>query len=92
MATGSYLTPNYSRSQSEIQGDLHKFINKISRDTAFSRYSRFFDDELCTGIASTPKVVRELEGRLTILKTIELIYNTNHNKSQINPKLKEAPN
>ncbi|GFV31597.1 uncharacterized protein TNCV_3160451 [Trichonephila clavipes] len=24
MATGSYLTPNHSRSQSEIQGDLHK--------------------------------------------------------------------
>ncbi|GFS56056.1 hypothetical protein TNCV_1650141 [Trichonephila clavipes] len=24
MATDSYLTPNYSRSQSEIQGDLHK--------------------------------------------------------------------
>ncbi|GFW91256.1 histone-lysine N-methyltransferase SETMAR [Trichonephila clavipes] len=23
MATGSYLTPNHSRSQSEIQGDLH---------------------------------------------------------------------
>ncbi|GFX23211.1 uncharacterized protein TNCV_4559931 [Trichonephila clavipes] len=30
MATGSYLTPNYSRSQSEIQGDLHKMsIRKI---------------------------------------------------------------
>ncbi|GFV04576.1 hypothetical protein TNCV_294531 [Trichonephila clavipes] len=26
MATGSYLTPNHSRSQSEIQGDLHKCI------------------------------------------------------------------
>ncbi|GFW61430.1 hypothetical protein TNCV_346781 [Trichonephila clavipes] len=26
MATGSYLTPNHSRSQSEIQGDLHKFM------------------------------------------------------------------
>ncbi|GFY02319.1 uncharacterized protein TNCV_3502011 [Trichonephila clavipes] len=26
MATGSYLTPNYSRSQSEIQGDLHKHL------------------------------------------------------------------
>ncbi|GFT68349.1 hypothetical protein TNCV_659521 [Trichonephila clavipes] len=25
MATGSYLTLNYSRSQSEIQGDLHRF-------------------------------------------------------------------
>ncbi|GFX97170.1 hypothetical protein TNCV_556601 [Trichonephila clavipes] len=23
MATGSYLTPNHSRSQSEIKGDLH---------------------------------------------------------------------
>ncbi|GFX65645.1 dimer_Tnp_hAT domain-containing protein [Trichonephila clavipes] len=32
MATGSYLTPNYSRSQSEIQGDLHissEFPNQI---------------------------------------------------------------
>ncbi|GFS66842.1 hypothetical protein TNCV_230371 [Trichonephila clavipes] len=26
MATGSYLTPNHSRSQSEIQGDLHIVI------------------------------------------------------------------
>ncbi|GFX27717.1 hypothetical protein TNCV_2129581 [Trichonephila clavipes] len=26
MATGSYLTPNHSRSQSEIQGDLHNFV------------------------------------------------------------------
>ncbi|GFW94670.1 uncharacterized protein TNCV_4247101 [Trichonephila clavipes] len=25
MATGSYLTPNYSRSQSKIQGDLHNW-------------------------------------------------------------------
>ncbi|GFU81414.1 mariner Mos1 transposase [Trichonephila clavipes] len=24
MATGSYMTPTYSRSQSEVQGDLHK--------------------------------------------------------------------
>ncbi|GFS92010.1 hypothetical protein TNCV_1931721 [Trichonephila clavipes] len=29
MATGSYLTPNHSRSQSEIQGDLHKVGAKI---------------------------------------------------------------
>ncbi|GFW45355.1 hypothetical protein TNCV_4734621 [Trichonephila clavipes] len=28
MATGSYLTPNYSHSQSEIQGDLHKLYKK----------------------------------------------------------------
>ncbi|GFW29942.1 hypothetical protein TNCV_4999821 [Trichonephila clavipes] len=26
MATGSYMTPTYSRSQSEVQGDLHKYF------------------------------------------------------------------
>ncbi|GFV50134.1 hypothetical protein TNCV_87671 [Trichonephila clavipes] len=30
MATGSYLTPNHSRSQSEIQGDLHNYGGYIS--------------------------------------------------------------
>ncbi|GFS49836.1 hypothetical protein TNCV_4344801 [Trichonephila clavipes] len=30
MATGSYLTPNYSRSQSEIQGDLHTVIVNLT--------------------------------------------------------------
>ncbi|GFV25972.1 hypothetical protein TNCV_2693381 [Trichonephila clavipes] len=25
MASGSYMTPIYSRSQSEVQGDLHKW-------------------------------------------------------------------
>ncbi|GFV33698.1 hypothetical protein TNCV_4568131 [Trichonephila clavipes] len=28
MATGSYLNPIYSRSQSEVQGDLHK-LNEV---------------------------------------------------------------
>ncbi|GFW51455.1 hypothetical protein TNCV_4211331 [Trichonephila clavipes] len=32
MATGSYLTPNYSRSQSEIQGDLHNVGYQFSLD------------------------------------------------------------
>ncbi|GFU29364.1 hypothetical protein TNCV_1239731 [Trichonephila clavipes] len=30
MATGSSLTQNYSRSQSEIQGDLHKILRFIN--------------------------------------------------------------
>ncbi|GFW53524.1 hypothetical protein TNCV_4814301 [Trichonephila clavipes] len=34
MATGSYLTPNYSRSQSEIQGDLHKMSLNMSTKVA----------------------------------------------------------
>ncbi|GFV06117.1 hypothetical protein TNCV_3144051 [Trichonephila clavipes] len=28
MATGSYMTPIYSRSQSEVLGDLHKALNR----------------------------------------------------------------
>ncbi|GFX94434.1 hypothetical protein TNCV_4294761 [Trichonephila clavipes] len=31
MATGSYMTPIYSRSQSEVQGDLHR-INEDYQD------------------------------------------------------------
>ncbi|GFW89921.1 putative DD34D transposase [Trichonephila clavipes] len=30
MATGSYLTPTYSRSQSEVQGDLHRYVAEKS--------------------------------------------------------------
>ncbi|GFV55342.1 hypothetical protein TNCV_2268931 [Trichonephila clavipes] len=33
MATGSYLTPNHFRSQSEIQGDLHN-VFVLERHTA----------------------------------------------------------
>ncbi|GFV15305.1 hypothetical protein TNCV_4833331 [Trichonephila clavipes] len=32
MATGSYMTPTYSRSQSEVQGDLH-MVTIILEDT-----------------------------------------------------------
>ncbi|GFS58103.1 hypothetical protein TNCV_1410981 [Trichonephila clavipes] len=32
MATGSFLTQNYSRSQSEIQGDLHNGAQRINRE------------------------------------------------------------
>ncbi|GFU17049.1 hypothetical protein TNCV_2479931 [Trichonephila clavipes] len=35
MATGSSLTQNYSRSQSEIQGDLHKMGAKASDNPQF---------------------------------------------------------
>ncbi|GFW45939.1 hypothetical protein TNCV_4496581 [Trichonephila clavipes] len=33
MATGSYLTPIYSRSQSEVQGDLHKCSKPQDRNS-----------------------------------------------------------
>ncbi|GFX84731.1 hypothetical protein TNCV_725381 [Trichonephila clavipes] len=50
MATGSYMTPIYSRSQSEVQGDLHKRINII-----------FFDTSNCSTNRRVPLAVRPLE-------------------------------
>ncbi|GFU57024.1 putative DD41D transposase [Trichonephila clavipes] len=45
MATGSYLTPTYSRSQSEVQGDLHKVGNTSQDGDRFNScqviYSQF---------------------------------------------------
>ncbi|GFU54930.1 hypothetical protein TNCV_1464381 [Trichonephila clavipes] len=32
MATGSYLTPIYSHSQSEVLGDHHKLTEKVKED------------------------------------------------------------
>ncbi|GFX01348.1 hypothetical protein TNCV_3730171 [Trichonephila clavipes] len=46
MATGSYLFPNYSRSQSEIQGDLHNVKSRrtplagISSNLTFKQFSQ----------------------------------------------------
>ncbi|GFU26271.1 hypothetical protein TNCV_2085801 [Trichonephila clavipes] len=31
MATGSFMTPIYSRSQSEVQGDLHNHSSQLKR-------------------------------------------------------------
>ncbi|GFV76981.1 hypothetical protein TNCV_690511 [Trichonephila clavipes] len=52
MATGSYLTPIYSRSQSEVQGDLHKgenasqvaeILNGVyDADTVTANYEQFW--------------------------------------------------
>ncbi|GFU18257.1 uncharacterized protein TNCV_1594191 [Trichonephila clavipes] len=37
MATGSYMTPIYSRSQSEVQGDLHIIANDIEEYHALTK-------------------------------------------------------
>ncbi|GFW74894.1 RNase H domain-containing protein [Trichonephila clavipes] len=53
MATGSYLTTNYSRSQSEIQGDLHNsntvqpIIMEIGMYMYFFVWRRFLSYPLC---------------------------------------------
>ncbi|GFU68011.1 hypothetical protein TNCV_2823541 [Trichonephila clavipes] len=43
MATGSYLTPTYSRSQSEVQGDLHKTDWNCTRKSIFTCFAQMSD-------------------------------------------------
>ncbi|GFU47454.1 hypothetical protein TNCV_4217731 [Trichonephila clavipes] len=49
MASGSYMTPIYSRSQNEVQGDLHKWGGASSeKDDALPKltvYTRIKTDE-----------------------------------------------
>ncbi|GFT10240.1 hypothetical protein TNCV_3735111 [Trichonephila clavipes] len=47
MATGSYLTPTYSRSQSEVQGDLHKSSSVIYFRLAFSKCGTHLAQNVC---------------------------------------------
>ncbi|GFX03673.1 hypothetical protein TNCV_2112451 [Trichonephila clavipes] len=44
MATGSYMTPTYSRSQSEVQGDLHNLEDRIYAASRPSRNVRELQD------------------------------------------------
>ncbi|GFW68757.1 hypothetical protein TNCV_3639721 [Trichonephila clavipes] len=53
MATGSYMTPIYSRSQSEVQGDLHNFFKNdeghnvtVNGDRYRAMITNFFIPEL----------------------------------------------
>ncbi|GFU84161.1 hypothetical protein TNCV_4504601 [Trichonephila clavipes] len=43
MATGSYMTPTYSRSQIEVQGDLHKIDWNCTRKSIFTCFAQTSD-------------------------------------------------
>ncbi|GFW30127.1 uncharacterized protein TNCV_1054381 [Trichonephila clavipes] len=58
MATGSYLTPNHSRSQSEIQGDLHTMVTVLLNDYNTTRNNTtesFEFNKSCIGEISAAK-------------------------------------
>ncbi|GFW96560.1 hypothetical protein TNCV_2846171 [Trichonephila clavipes] len=60
MATGSYLTPTYSRSQSEVQGDLHTVTqnpNDASR-IFLERSTCVIDDEISLFLHKFPEESR----------------------------------
>ncbi|GFV69599.1 hypothetical protein TNCV_4507141 [Trichonephila clavipes] len=48
MATGSYMTPIYSRSQSEIQGDLHTVTIRLRNGSISFRLARALQMDIQT--------------------------------------------
>ncbi|GFT15530.1 uncharacterized protein TNCV_3265311 [Trichonephila clavipes] len=50
MATGSYLTPNHSRSQSEIQGDLHNGAQQINPENRVGSSFRIIPEQYFSGV------------------------------------------
>ncbi|GFU55562.1 hypothetical protein TNCV_4339561 [Trichonephila clavipes] len=65
MATGSYLTPIYSRSKSEVQGDLHNWTAAEWNQVVFRDESRFnlsIDDNRAR-VCGDPMVVRTVKKR-----------------------------
>ncbi|GFU84129.1 uncharacterized protein TNCV_4504291 [Trichonephila clavipes] len=49
MATGSYMTPIYSRSQSEIQGDLHNGAQRINPENRVGSSFRIIPEQYFSG-------------------------------------------
>ncbi|GFW37589.1 hypothetical protein TNCV_4027851 [Trichonephila clavipes] len=60
MATVSYLTPIYSRSQNEVQGDLHKVSSKVSSSiTAIKKtFKLIISDSRPEGLGSMPDATK----------------------------------
>ncbi|GFW90976.1 hypothetical protein TNCV_1758501 [Trichonephila clavipes] len=58
MATGSYMTPIYSRSQSEVQGDLHKlsYSNLDSDEDIRLNESDSEESEEIADLSDTPVI------------------------------------
>ncbi|GFX65121.1 hypothetical protein TNCV_452591 [Trichonephila clavipes] len=67
MATGSFMTPIYSRSQSEVQGDLHKMSTKLAWElnSGGSRQT----DHLTGPSAHAPRCPRESATKLSLKKS-----------------------
>ncbi|GFS51965.1 uncharacterized protein TNCV_1104161 [Trichonephila clavipes] len=67
MATGSYLTQNHSRSQSEIQGDLHTFTFRITLlSTVVKWYGYQIVAGFVTGLRPVPLKTRRVGQRCTL--------------------------
>ncbi|GFX42189.1 uncharacterized protein TNCV_3003301 [Trichonephila clavipes] len=64
MATGSYHTPIYSRSQSEVQGDLHNGAQRINRENRVGSSFRIIPEQYFSGIENIDDFLENIDHNL----------------------------
>ncbi|GFW38535.1 uncharacterized protein TNCV_3061301 [Trichonephila clavipes] len=64
MATGSYLTQNHSRSQSEIQGDLHNGAQRINPENIVGSGFRIIPEQYFSGVENINDFLENIDKNL----------------------------
>ncbi|GFY20920.1 uncharacterized protein TNCV_3989641 [Trichonephila clavipes] len=64
MATGSFLTQNYSRSQSEIQGDLHNGAQRIYPENRVGSGFRIIPEQYFSGVENINDFLENIDNNL----------------------------
>ncbi|GFW49904.1 uncharacterized protein TNCV_1885671 [Trichonephila clavipes] len=64
MATGSTLTQNYSRSQSEIQGDLHNGAQRINPENRVGSGFRIIPEQYFSGVENINDFLENIDNNL----------------------------
>ncbi|GFT29383.1 uncharacterized protein TNCV_757391 [Trichonephila clavipes] len=64
MATGSYLTQNHSRSQSEIQGDLHNGAQRINTENRVGSSFRIIPEQYFSGVENINDFLENIDNNL----------------------------
>ncbi|GFW96546.1 uncharacterized protein TNCV_2846031 [Trichonephila clavipes] len=85
MATGSYLTPIYSRSQSEIQGDLHNGAQRINPENRVGSSFRIIPEQYFSGVENIDDFLENIDHNLAyyeIPAQLECAYLKSHLKGR----------
>ncbi|GFX10643.1 uncharacterized protein TNCV_4620841 [Trichonephila clavipes] len=64
MASGSYITPIYSRSQSEVQGDLHNGAQRINPENRVGSSFRIIPEQYFSGIENIDDFLENIDHNL----------------------------
>ncbi|GFU86308.1 uncharacterized protein TNCV_369641 [Trichonephila clavipes] len=64
MATDSYLTPTYSRSQSEVQGDLHNGAQRINPENRVGSSFRIIPEQYFSGVENIDDFLENIDHNL----------------------------